>query len=250
MAHLTGVSVRTLHHYDEIGLLRPTERSEGNYRLYTPRDLTQLRRILTWRAVGLPLAEVARLLSAPPDVERETLRTHAAALQEALRRTQRTLRQVQARLTVLNGQDEGDMMTNEDVKAVFDGFDPAQYEDETRERWGGTDAYRQSAHRTARYTRADWEGIRAEMDRITQAYLALMNAGEPATGAPAQAVAAQHHAHIRRAYYDASPSMMRELARMWVTDDRFTRNIDRACPGLAAYQSAAVTAWAEAHAQP
>ena len=92
----------------------------------------------------------------------------------------------------------------------------------------------------------DWEAVKAEMDHIYSHYLALIAAGVAPDSPQAQAVAAQHHAHIEARYYDAPPAMMRGLAQMWVQDDRFTRNIDRAGPGLAAYQSAAVTAWADA----
>ncbi|GGS18745.1 MerR family transcriptional regulator [Deinococcus knuensis] len=247
---LTGVSVRTLHHYDQTGLLRPAERSESNYRLYTPGDLTRLRRILTWRALHVPLAEVAALLDAPPQQECEALHAHAARLRNDLSRTRHTLRQVQARLDALNGRAEETIMNNGDIRAAFDGFDPAPYEAEVQERWGDTDAYRQSAARTARHTPADWERIRAEMDALTADYLALMDAGVPPTDTRAQAVAARHRAHISGAYYDASPQMMRGLAQMWVADERFTRSIDRARPGLAAYQSAAVTAWTDAQQPP
>jgi MerR family transcriptional regulator, thiopeptide resistance regulator len=246
VAALTGVSVRTLHHYDEIGLLRPAERSDGNYRLYTPDDLARLRRVLTWRSLGVSLTEVAGLLDAPPDLERDALHAHATRLRDDLRRTQHTLRQVQARLDALNGRAEESRMNNEDIRAAFDGFDPARYEAEVQERWGDTDAYRQSAARTARYTPADWQRIRAEMDSITAGYVDLMDAGVPPIDARAQAVAARHRAHISGAYYDASPQMMRGLAQMWVADERFTQSIDRTRPGLAAYQSAAVTAWADA----
>ena len=247
---LTGVSVRTLHHYDQIGLLRPAGRSDGNYRLYTPGDLTRLRRVLTWRALGLPLSQVADVLNAPPEQERGALHAQATRLRADLRRTQHTLRQVQARLDALNGRAEESSMNNEDIKAAFDGFDPAPYETEVQERWGDTDAYRQSAARTARYTQADWQRIRAEMDAITADYVALMDAGVPPTDARASAVAARHRAHISGAYYDASPAMMRGLAQMWVADDRFRRSIDRARPGLADYQGRAVTAWADAQDRP
>lgn len=250
VAALTGVSVRLLHHYDAIGLLRPAERSDGNYRLYTLDDLTRLRRVLTWRALGVPLAQVAGVLDAPPDLEREALHAHAARLRDDLRRTRHTLRQVQVRLDALNGRAEESSMNNEDIRAAFGGFDPAPYEAEVKERWGDTDAYRQSAARTARYTRADWERIRAEMDAITADYVALMAAGVPATDPRAQGVAARHRAHISGAYYDASPPLMRGLAQMWVADDRFRSSIDRARPGLADYQSCAVTAWADAQERP
>ncbi|WP_233218811.1 MerR family transcriptional regulator [Deinococcus arcticus] len=244
VSQLTRLSVRTLHHYDEIGLLRPSERSEGNYRLYTPGDLVRLRAALTYRQLGFGLAEVARLLDAPPPEQRRALETQLLLLRESQRKTQATIDAVQAMLST-----QGEPMNNEDVRAVFDGFDPEQYEAEVQERWGETDAYRQSKARTSRYTRADWEAVKAEMQGIGEAYIALMDAGVAPQSPQAQAVAARHRAHIHARYYDAPPAMMRGLAQMWVGDERFTRSIDEARPGLAAYQSAAVTAWADAQGE-
>nr|WP_280527536.1 TipAS antibiotic-recognition domain-containing protein [Deinococcus humi] len=140
-------------------------------------------------------------------------------------------------------------MTNAELKDLFDGFDPAEHEAEANERWGDTDAYRQSARRTSKYSRADWEAVKAEMNAISSRYLALMYAGTPPDSPEARAVAADHRAHLSARYYDASPGMMRGLAQMWVADERFTRNIDSAGEGLAAYQSAAVLAWADEMAE-
>lgn len=245
VALLTRLSVRTLHHYDDIGLLRPGARTEAGYRLYTPADLARLWRVLSYRELGFPLAEIARVLDAPPGGEVAALRTQVALLQEKQRRTQTTL---DAALAYLRAAERGQgvpTMTNAELKDIFDGFDPAEHEAEAQERWGDTDAYRQSARRTSRYTRADWETVKAEMNAIYARYLALMRAGTPPDSAQAKAVAADHRAHISARYYDASPEMMRGLAQMWVADERFTRNIDSVGEGLAAYSSAAVLAWAE-----
>lgn len=244
---LTRVSIRTLHHYDDLGLLRPSGRSEANYRLYTAADLARLWRVLTYRELGFPLSEIGRLLHAPPEQEREALRTQAALLRERQRRTQATLDAVEAFLQAAErGEREQNFMTNEDIQDVFDGFDHSHHEAEAQERWGDTDAYKQSTQRTKRYTRQDWENIKAEMQAITDRYVALMDAGTAPDNPEAQAVAAAHRAHFTRWYYDCSPQMFRSLARMWVEDERFTRNIDRARSGLAAYQSAAALAWADA----
>jgi len=245
---LTRVSVRTLHHYDQIGLLRPSERSGANYRLYTAADLARLWRILTYRELGFPLSEIRRLLDAPPEQERDALRTQAAVLREQQRRTQATLDAIQTFLQAAE-RGEGMNMTNKDMQEIFDGFDHSQYEAEAQERWGDTDAYRQSTERTRRYTKTDWQTIQAEMGAITDRYLALMDAGVDPASPGALEVAAAHREHFHRRYYDCSPDMFRGLARMWVEDGRFTRNIDRARPGLAAYQSAAAMAWADAQEQ-
>ncbi|MDV6373707.1 MerR family transcriptional regulator [Deinococcus arenicola] len=244
VALLTRLSIRTLHHYDDIGLLRPSVRTEAGYRLYTTADLARLWRVLSYRELGFPLAEIAHVLDAQPGGEVQALRTQVALLQEKQRRTQSTL---DTALAYLHAAERGEgilNMTNAELKDSFDSFDPAKHEAEARQRWGDSDAYKQSAVRTSRYTRADWEEVRAELNAIYARYLALMGAGTPADSAEAKAVAADHCAHISARYYDASPEMMRGLAEMWVADDRFTHNIDRAGEGLAAYSSAAVLAWA------
>ena len=135
-------------------------------------------------------------------------------------------------------------MTREDLKEMFGTFDHGQYEEEVQERWGDTEAYRQSRERTGRYTKADWEQIKAEMEAINARYMALMDAGTPPSSPEAAEVARAQRDHFDRWYYDCSPQMLRGVSNMWVEDERFTRNIDALRPGLAAYQHAAVQAWA------
>ena len=134
-------------------------------------------------------------------------------------------------------------MTKQEMKELFGGFDPGEYEQEVQQRWGDTDAYKQSMARTKSYTKADWQQIKAEADGISQQFVALMDAGVSPQSAQAQAVAAQHHAHLERWYYDCPPAMYANLSELWVNDPRFTKNIDKARAGLAAYQRAAVLAW-------
>ncbi|MFC4639764.1 MerR family transcriptional regulator [Deinococcus hohokamensis] len=243
VAELTRVSIRTLHHYDAVGLLVPSARSEANYRLYTAADLARLWRILTFRELGFPLSEIARLERSPEEGV-GALRLQAALLREQLARSQRRLDTVTSLLEAAESG-KGDPMNSEQMKTMFDGFDPAQYEAEARERWGETEAYRQSAERTRRYGPAEWAQLKTEGEALTARYLALMDAGVAPGRPEAQAVAAEHRAYFSRWFYNASADMMRGLAQMWVQDERFTRNIDKARPGLAAYQSAVVDAWAD-----
>ena len=126
--------------------------------------------------------------------------------------------------------------------AGLGGFDPSQYAEEARRRWGHTEAYRVSARRTAGYRRADWQQIRSEGTEINAAFIALMEAGVPAASPQARAVAERHRAHISKWYYECSPEIHRGLGEMYVADTRFTTSIDQACPGLAHYMSAAIIA--------
>jgi len=133
-------------------------------------------------------------------------------------------------------------MANQEMFQAFGDFNPSRYEQEAEQRWGDTAAYRESARRTKSYTKADWQQISREGVEINDAFLALMAAGVPADSPQAQAVAESHRAHISRWFYDCSPEIHRGLGQMYVADPRFTQNIDRAGPGLAAYMSAAIAA--------
>jgi hypothetical protein len=126
-------------------------------------------------------------------------------------------------------------MTKEEMFEVFGDFDPSKYEDEVKERWGDTDAYKESKKRTARYRKQDWEKIKAEGQEIGEQFAALMTAGVKASDKRAMEVAEKHRLHIDRWFYPCSHQMHRGLGEMYVADARFTQNIDRIKPGLAQY---------------
>jgi DNA-binding transcriptional MerR regulator len=244
-ARLSKVSVRTLHHYDEIGLLSPSARTEAGYRLYEEADLERLHQILLFRELGFPLADIRRIMLDPTFDRAEALRAQRSLLAEKARRTREMLAAVDAALA---SAERGATMTDQKradmFGSLFDGFDPADYEDEVQKRWGETDAYRQSAERTKRYTEADWAKIRVEMDENTAAFMALMDAGVPADSPEATALAEARRRHISKWFYDCPLELYVEMAALWVCDPRFTESIDRVGGGLAAYQYAAVQALA------
>lgn len=249
-AAMAKVSVRTLHHYDEIGLLAPSERSESGYRLYSAGDLERLHQILLFREFGFALLDIRRIILDPSFDRTEALRAQRSLLVEKARRTEAMLEAIDAALAAAEG---GTTMSKEELSdmfgELFDGFDPAEYEDEVKERWGKTDAYQQSTVRAKRYTKVDWERIAAESAAVTAEFVALMDAGLAPESPEAMAVAGRHHAHLEKWFYDCPPKMYAGLAQIWVDDDRFTQNIDKARDGLAAYQSAAGRAWAAAQDQ-
>jgi DNA-binding transcriptional MerR regulator len=244
VASVTGVTVRTLHHYDEIGLLSPSARSEAGYRLYSYDDLARLQEILVWRALGFGLVEIRAILDDPGYDRLDALRKQRALVEQEAER----LGALRAALNAaLQAEANGKEM---EVSAMFEGFDPAEYEDEARERWGHTEAYRESARRTAGYGEAEWREIRAETEEITRGFAELQAAGEPADGPRARALAERHRQHIARWFYECPPAMHRGLGRLYVEDERFARNYDKVAPGLAAYVSEAFAANAEAQGAP
>lgn len=238
VAELAGVTVRLLHHYDEIGLLVPSGRSEAGYRLYSFADLERLQEILIWRQLGFPLAEIKSLLEDPGYDREEALRQQRALVESELGRLSAVARALDDALeAVANG-------TNVKETSMFEGFDHAQYEEEVRARWGGTDAYRESARRAAAYTEADWSEITREAEENVRSFAALLRAGEPADGPAARELAEQHRRHISRWFYECSPEFHRGLAEMYIADPRFEANYDRHAEGLARYVHDAIVAQA------
>jgi DNA-binding transcriptional MerR regulator len=246
-AELSKVSVRTLHHYDEIGLLSPSARSEAGYRLYDASDLERLHQILLFRELGFALTDIGRIMLDPTFDRAEALRAQRSLLAEKARRTTEMLTAIDAAIA---STERGATMTDQERAEMFgdlfDGFNPDEYEAEVQERWGDTDAYKQSAERTKRYGKAEWAQIKAEMEENTAAFVALMDAGAPSDSPEAMALAEAKRQHISKWFYECPPEFYVNMAAIWVNDPRFTKNIDKAKPGLAAYQYAAVQALAAA----
>lgn len=237
LARLAGVTVRTLHHYDEIGLVSPEERSEAGYRLYGHLQVQRLQEVLFFRELGFALDQIRQIIG-QPSYDRPSALGRQRELLEL--RADRLLNMIDAIDHAIEIEREGNIMTNEEMLEVFDGFDPAEHEEEAKERWGETEAYQESARRTSSYTKQDWERIKAENAEINDAFLALMEAGTPADSAEARAVAERHRGHITKWFYECTPEIHAGLGQMYVADARFTENIDKAGAGLARYMAAAI----------
>ena len=240
VAALAGISVRTLHHYHEIGLVRPSERSPAGYRHYLPEDLDRLRAVLVWRELDFPLDDIRDLVDRPTDAraalldQRDHLTTHIDRLHRIVRAIDREL---EARTMNLQ-------LTPEEKLEVFGDFDPDDHAAEAQERWGDTDAWAQSQRRTSAYTKEDWQQIQADEAELYHAFAALDDAGVDPASTEAMDLAERHRAHISRWYYDCTIEIHEGLGQMYVTDQRFTDTIDDSVdhPGLATYMSEAMTA--------
>ncbi len=239
VSELAGVTVRTLHHYDDLGLLSPRARSDSGYRLYSYEDLLRLQEILVWRQLGFSLAEIQAMLDDPAYDRVSALRRQRELVERELERLGALGRALDAALeSHVNG-------TRLKETTMFEGFDPSEYEDEARERWGHTDAYRESTRRAASYGEAEWRVIKAEADEVVRDFAALLRGGEPATGERARAVAERHRQHISQWFYACSPGMHRRLGEMYVADERFARSYEQHAEGLAAYVRDATAANAQ-----
>ena len=245
VADLVGVTVRTLHHYDEIGLLVPSEHSRAGYRLYTEGDLARLQQVVVYRRLELPLEQIATLLDGDEDAATHLRRQRDAVIHR--------LDELHGLVSAIDRALERTMddrpATPEDLRELFgDAFDDG-YQQEAQERWGESEQWKQSQSRTAGYTVADWAQVKDEMDAVNAAFVAALTSGEPTTGESAMDAAEQHRLHIERRFYDVSHDFHRGLGDMYVSDPRFTKTYDDLAPGLAAYVRDAIHANSDRHSR-
>jgi MerR family transcriptional regulator, thiopeptide resistance regulator len=238
LARLSGVTVRTLHHYDRIGLLRPTVRSPAGYRGYDQADLARLQRILGYRELGFALDDIASLLDDPDNDPVAQLRVQHGLVLERMKRLARIAAVLEK---TMEAHAMGIRLTAQEMLEVFGEQDPTEHADEARERWGDTDAYRQSGERTSSYGKDDWLRIKAEQEAVEARFAVAMAAGLPSDDPAATGAAEAHRLQIGN-FYDCSPEMHVGLAQMYLADPRFTAHYEQRSPGLAQYVHDAILA--------
>ncbi|HEY5506161.1 MAG TPA: MerR family transcriptional regulator [Coriobacteriia bacterium] len=239
VARLASVSVRTLHHYDELGLLTPSQHTEAGYRVYTDADLATLQQILFFKELGFGLADISRIMHDPTFDRLEALRMQRRMLSDKAAQLDLMVEAVDAAIDATEG---GVVMDRDDMFEAFGDFDPKEYEKEAEERWGNTESYKESARRTKRYTKEDWIEVRKETEAVNEALAALMDAGVPADDARAMDQAEQHRLNIDKRFYPVSYEMHVGLAEMYIADPRFAANYEKIRVGLAQYIHDAILA--------
>lgn len=231
LARVTGVTVRTLHHWEELGLVRAARTANG-YRRYDADDVARVRAVAAWRELGLSLDDIRRTLEGGVTTAR--LEQHRDRLAtEAVRIAGMTAAVTRA----LEARSMGIELDPAEVREVFGEADPSEHAAEARDRWGETTAYAESHRRTSRYTKADWLRVRAEQDDLEERMAAAMRAG-----GDGRDLAREHQALISRWFYDCSDEIHLGLAELYVADERFREHYDRRAPGLAAWLRNAIVA--------
>lgn len=244
VAGFAGVTVRTLHHYDEIGLLCPSGRSHAGHRRYDDADLDRLQQVLFYRELGFPLDEVATLLD-DPDVDPQE---HLRRQHELLSGRIAGLRQMAAAVEqAMEAKKMGINLTPEERFEVFGDKDPEQYAEEAERRWGHTATYAESQRRAAGYTKDDWKRMQEEVSDWGTRYDALMTAGEVPAGERAMDMAEEHRLHITKWFYECTYDIHTGLAEMYVSDERFKAFYDSMRAGLAEHLRDAILANAQRH---
>ncbi len=241
VAETYGVTVRTLHHYDEVGLLHPSERTHAGYRLYTGEDLQRLGTIVVYRRLGFALEEIGELLDAD-----------GAEVVDHLRRQRDLVRDRLAQMTslvdaiehALEAEMSDQPATTEDLKELFgDGYSE-EYRAEAEARWGETDKWQQSHQRTKAMTKAQWAEVKAETEALEADIGAAVREEVPVDSERAGALAERHRAGIER-FYDCDHEFQVCLAQMYLADPRFTQHYEDIAPGTAQWLHDAIVTNAE-----
>jgi DNA-binding transcriptional MerR regulator len=238
VARLSGVTVRTLHHYDRIGLLIPSGRSEVGYRRYEDPDLERLQRILFYRELGFSLEQIRTIVDEAAD-ELDHLRRQDRLLRERIGRLERMVGAVER---AMEARTMGISLTPEERFEVFGEFDPDEHAQEVEQRWGATDAYRESQRRIATYTKDDWARQKSEHAAVLERLAGAMKSGLAAESAEAMDAAEAHRLQIEKWFYPCPLQVHVGLGEMYLSDARFTRTFEKVAPGLAQYLHDAIAA--------
>lgn len=233
LSDLAGVSVRTLHYYDEIGLLKPSSVGENGYRYYEDEALFRLQQILFFREMDLGLLQIKEIID-DPDFDLVTaLQVHRQALEERIERLQTLINTVDRSIMHLVGE------VNMSKKKIFEGFSEEkqkQYEQEAVERWG--DTARKSINLWYSYSDQKKEQIKQEGGAIYTDLVAAMSKGPESP--EVQAILVRWHQHLRY-FYEPSPAVLRGLGNMYNEHPDFNATFTAMHPDLPAFLQKAIT---------
>ncbi len=231
LAKLANVSVRTLHYYDEIGLLIPARVKNNGYRSYGETELLRLQQILFFRELDFPLGEIQKILSSPNFDMRAALKEQKKLIELKQKRLGKLLDTIDKTIKKINKQK---IMKDEELYGGFTKEEMEKYSKEAKDRWGGTDAWRQSEERVKKMGREGINKAMAEGGKITVAIADCMKEGIAPKSDMVQKLIAEHYNWLRN-FYEPNPEIYRGLAEMYVADDRFKANYEKVAPGLAEY---------------
>lgn len=232
LAKLAGISVRTLHHYDEIGLLKPRERSDAGYRYYGRQELLRLQQILFYKELDFSLQEIRRIMN---EEDFDLLRSLQFHREELLRRSER-LQQLLATIdkTIKELKNQKIMLTD---KELYEGFPKGDvYRKEAAERWGEKMII-ETEDRLKNLGKEGWKNLKEEAEEITRTLAGLMDHAPSRT--LVQEAIARHYAHMNQ-FYDVNETRYRGLADMYVQDERFKDHYDKHREGLAEFVRQAI----------
>lgn len=232
VAKLSGITVRTLHYYDEIELLKPSETTEAGYRMYSSEDLERLQQILFFRELDFPLNEIKEIMLNPNYDKNEALNKHKEFLIEKRKR-------IDGLITLIDKTIKGDNNMS------FKEFDNSKieenkrkYAEEVKNRWGNTDAYKEYEKKTSSYDGNSWNEINEGMVEILKEF--ADNREEDPNSDIIQSLVEKWQSYITSNFYNCTKEILSCLGLMYIGDERFKENIDKYGEGTAEFMAKAI----------
>lgn len=245
VAKLSGVSVRTLHHYDEVGLLKPACVGANGYRYYGREELLRLQQILFHRELGFSLEEIGRVLDAGDFDRVAALKAHRTKLEAERKRYGKLIRTIDDTLAALEGA------TTMDDKAMYKGFDPekqAEYDAWIVDRYGepGKKAIEASRALHATWSQADFDASEAEIKSIEEGYAAALKSGLPADCTTVQDLTRRLHGWVSHSWTEPlNQAAFASLGHQYEEHPVFRERYEAKAVGLTEYLATAVRVFAE-----
>lgn len=239
LSKLAGISIRALHHYDHIGLLKPAERAESGYRYYRRAELFRLQQILFYRELDYSLAEIGKILDDPAFDLKKSLLSHRAELIKRADRTQRLLDTIDK--TIVQLENETDMISDEEMYEGFSKDAVEEMRQEAIDNWG-EEQVKAAEQKVKAMGKERWKEVQQEGDEISKRLAALMDR-EPSASEVQQEVA-NHYRHLCM-FYEVSKERYLALGEMYVQDERFTAHYDKFGEGLAEFLNKAIQLFCE-----
>ena len=232
VAKLTGITVRTLHYYDEIGLLKPSKITDAGYRIYDEKNLETLQQILLFREMNFPLSEIKEIISNPKFDRIDALEKHKNLL---IKKRQRLDNLINLVNNTIKG--ENDMSFKEfdmtEIEATKE-----KYAKEVKERYGKTDAYKEYEVKTKNYDKDKWNDVNTEANEIFKTF--ADNKDKAPESEEVQELVKRWQDCITNNYYNCTKEILASLGLMYVNDERFKENIDKCGEGTAEFMSKAI----------
>ena len=232
-AKLTGVSVRTLHYYDEIGLLKPAFIDERNgYRDYDEKSLGRMAEILFYRELDFSLKSILEIISSPDYDKAMAIRKQKELLTLKKERLERLI-------SALDEAEKGEIPMNTFNNNEYEAA-RKQYVDEAKQRWGNTDAYKECDQKTAGYSADKWNDVNSGLNAVLSEFAAALKEGAVPESETAQSLVKKLQQYITDNFYNCTSEILAGLGQMYVADERFKNNIDKNGAGTAEFISEAI----------
>ena len=230
----TGVSVRTLHYYDEIGLLRPAFIDENtSYRYYDEASLFRMQEILFYRELDFSLKSIIDMLSSPNYDKNEVLKEQKKLLMLKKERLERLI-------LAIDSSTKGDS-----VSMIFDNSEFENYKSEVKEKWCNTKAYNEHLEKTKNYSKDKWNNLTDEMNNIFKEFSICMRNDKKVNSIEVINLVKMLQDFITLNYYNCTNEILKGLGQMYVLDERFKNNIDKFGDGTAKFVSEAIKVYCE-----